>query len=88
MGLTLKSTPLKVKLTRKQQCELGIIPSGEFTVMGLFMAQADILWVLTKACEMKVCEAPESKRMVAGAEWTSNIPIITLGSSIAVSADT
>jgi len=56
--------------------------------MALFMAQADILWVLTKACEMKVCEAPESKRMIAGVEWTSNIPIITLGSSIAVSADT
>ena len=36
------------------------------------MAQADILWVLTKACEMKVCEALESKRTYAGIELTSN----------------
>jgi len=88
MGLTLKSTPLKVKLIGKQHCEVGIVPSDEFTVMGLFMAQAGILCVLMKACEMNVCEAPESKRMVAGVEWTSNILIITLGSSIAVSTDT
>ena len=48
MGLTLKSTPLKVKLIGKQHCEVGIVPSDEFTVMGLFMAQAGILCVLMK----------------------------------------
>jgi hypothetical protein len=88
MGLTLKSTPLRVKLIGKQQCVAGIVPSGEFTVIALFMARAGILCVLMKACEMNVCEAPKSKRTVPGVEWTSNIPIITLGSSIVVPADT
>ena len=67
---------------------MKLVPAGEFMVMGLFMAQAGILCVLTKACEMNVCEALESKITVAGVEWTSNILIITLGSSTAVSADT
>jgi hypothetical protein len=36
---------------------------------------------------MKECDAPESKRTVAGVEWTSNIPSITSGSSTVVSWD-
>jgi hypothetical protein len=35
---------------------------------------------------MKECDAPESKRTVAGVEWTSNVSI-TSGSSTVVSWD-
>jgi hypothetical protein len=52
------------------------------------MAHKGMLCDLTKAWEMNVCEAPKSKRTVAGVEWTSNIPSITSGSSDAISADT
>jgi hypothetical protein len=39
-------------------------------------------------CEIKECEAPESKRMVAGMKLTLNVPSITSGTSCAISADT
>jgi hypothetical protein len=62
-----------------------MLPLGEFTNIEFFMAQKGILCVLTNACDMKECDAPESKRTVAGVEWTSNVPSITSGSSVAVS---
>jgi hypothetical protein len=49
--------------------------------MGFFMATKGMLCILTKVCEMKECEAPESKRTVAGIELTLNIPNITSGAS-------
>jgi hypothetical protein len=56
--------------------------------MGSFMAHKGMLCILTKAYEMKECDAPESKRMVAKVELTLNIPSITSGASYAVSAHT
>jgi hypothetical protein len=53
--------------------------------MGFFMAHKGMLYVLTNICDMNECEALELKRRVAGVEWTSNVPSITSGSSIAVS---
>jgi hypothetical protein len=41
---------------------------GEFTSIEFFMAHKGILCVLTNACDMKECDAPESKRIVAGVE--------------------
>jgi hypothetical protein len=55
--------------------------------MGVFMAHKCRLWFLTKACEMKECEAPESKRTVAEIKLTLNVPSMTSGASCAVSAD-
>jgi hypothetical protein len=43
-------------------------PPGEFTKRGSFMASMGTPYILTKILEIKVCEAPESKRMVAGVE--------------------
>jgi hypothetical protein len=62
-----------------------MLPPGEFTSIEFFMAHKGILCVLTNACDMKECDAPESKRTVAEVEWTSNVPTITSGSSAAVS---
>ena len=56
--------------------------------MGSFMAYKGMLCVLTNAFDMKECEAPESKRMVAGVELTLNVPSMTSGSASAVSVDT
>jgi hypothetical protein len=53
--------------------------------MGFFMAHKGMLCVLTNIWDMNECEAPESKRTVAGVEWTSNVLSITSGSSIAIS---
>jgi hypothetical protein len=64
-----------------------MLPPGEFTKIGFFMAHKWILCILTNDCDMKECDAPESKRTVAGVEWTSNVPSITSGSSTAVSWD-
>jgi hypothetical protein len=41
-----------------------------------------MLCILTKACDMKECEAPESKSMVAEMELTLNVPSITLGAEL------
>ena len=65
-----------------------MLPPGEFTSMVFFMAHKGILCILTKACEMKECEAPESKRTVVEIELTLNVPSMTSGASCAVSADT
>jgi hypothetical protein len=62
-----------------------MLPPGEFTSIEFFMAHKGILCVLTNAYDMKECDAPESKRIVAGVEWTSKVPSITSGSSAAVS---
>jgi hypothetical protein len=62
-----------------------MLPPGEFTSIEFFMAHKGILCVLTNACDMKECDAPESKRIVVGVEWTSNVPNIIFGSSTAVS---
>jgi hypothetical protein len=45
-----------------------MVPLGEFTKRGSFMASIGTLCILTKMLEIKVCEALESKRMVAGVE--------------------
>ena len=52
------------------------------------MAYNGMLWFLTNACDMNECEAPESKRIVAGVELTLNIPSMTSGSPSIVSVDT
>ena len=65
-----------------------MVPPGEFTNMGFFMARKGMLCTLTKACEIKECDAPESKRTVAEVELTLNVPSITLGASYAVLANT
>ena len=65
-----------------------MLPPDEFISMGFFMAHKGMLCILTKACEMKECEATESKRMVAEIELTLNVPSMTSGASCAVSADT
>ena len=52
------------------------------------MAHKGMLCVLTNACDMKECEAPESKRTVAGVELTSNVPSMTSGFSSTVSIET
>ena len=88
MGLTLNSTPLKDRLVGRQRYEACILPPGEFTNMGFCMAHNDMLWFLTNACDMNECEAPESKRTVAGVEFTLNVPSMTYGSTTAVSVDT
>jgi hypothetical protein len=45
-----------------------MVPPGEFTKRGSFMASMGTLCILTKMLEIKVCEALESKRMVVGVE--------------------
>ena len=65
-----------------------MVPPGEFTNMGFFMARKGMLCTLTKAYEIKDCDAPESKRTVAKVELTLNVPSITSGASCAVSVDT
>jgi hypothetical protein len=65
-----------------------MVPPGEFIKRGSFMASMGTLCFLTKMLEIKVCEAPKSKIMVAGVEWTLNVPSITSGSVCAVSVDT
>jgi hypothetical protein len=45
-----------------------MLPLGEFTSIEFFMAHKGILCVLTNACDMKECDALESKRIVAGVE--------------------
>jgi hypothetical protein len=45
-----------------------MVPPGEFTKRGSFMASMGTLCILTKMLEIKVCEAPESKRIVVGVE--------------------
>ena len=52
------------------------------------MAHKGMLCVLTNACDMNECEAPESKRTMAGVELTSNVPSMTSGAASAVSVDT
>jgi hypothetical protein len=49
--------------------------------MGSFMAHRGMLCILTKACDMKECEAPELKSTIAEMELTLNIPSITSGAS-------
>jgi hypothetical protein len=49
--------------------------------MGSFMAHRGMLCILTKACDMKECEAPKSKSTVADMELTLNVPSIASGSS-------
>ena len=56
--------------------------------MGFGMAHKGMLLFLTNACDMNECEAPESKRTVAGVELTSNVPSMTSGSASAVFVDT
>ena len=63
------------------QYEAGILPPGEFTSMGFFMAHKGMLCILTKAWEIKECEAPESKSTVAEIELTLNVPNMTSGIS-------
>jgi hypothetical protein len=65
-----------------------MVPLGEFTKRGSFMASMGTLCILTNMLEIKVCEAPESKRMVTGVEWTLNVPSIISGSVCAVLVDT
>ena len=84
----MKSTPLKVRFAEGQQCAAGIDPLGEFTSIWVFIAIKCMLCVLTNACEIKECEAPESKRTLAGIELRLNVPIITPGASMAVSGAT
>jgi hypothetical protein len=55
--------------------------SGEFTSMGSFIAHKGMLHILTKACEMKECEAQESKSTIAEIELMLNVPNITSGAS-------
>jgi hypothetical protein len=45
-----------------------MVPPGEFTKRGSFMVNMGTLCILTKMLEIKVREALESKRMVAGVE--------------------
>jgi len=45
------------------------------------MAHKAMLCTLTKACEMKECEALESKSTVAGMELILNVPNMTSGAS-------
>ena len=56
--------------------------------MGSFMAHKGMLCILINVYDMKECEAPESKRTMAGVELTSNVPTMTSGSASAVSVDT
>jgi hypothetical protein len=58
-----------------------MLPPGEFISMGSFIAHKGMLCILTKACEMKECEALESKSTVAEIELTLNVPNITSGAS-------
>jgi hypothetical protein len=58
-----------------------MLPPGEFTSIGFFMAHKGILCILTKAWEMKECEALESKSTAAEVELTLNVPNITSGAS-------
>jgi len=62
-------------------------PPGEFINIWFFMDTNGMLCMVTNVWEIKVCEAPESKRTVAGMELMSNIPIITSGDSRAVEVD-
>jgi hypothetical protein len=68
MGVILNSTPLKTILTGRHLLVVCMVPPGEFTKRGSFMASMGTLCILIKMFEIKVCEAPESKRMVAGVE--------------------
>ena len=52
------------------------------------MAHNGMLWFLTNACDMNVCEALESKRTMEGVELTLNVLSMTSGSASAVSVDT
>ena len=88
MGLTLNYTPLKNRLVGRQRYEACILPPGEFTNMGFCMAHKGMLWFLTNAYDMNECEAPESKRTVAGVELTLNVPSMTSSSASAISVDT
>jgi hypothetical protein len=54
-----------------------MLPPGEFTNMGSFMAHRGMLCILTKACDMKEYEALELKSTVAEMELTLNISIIS-----------
>jgi hypothetical protein len=45
-----------------------MVPPSEFTKRGSFMASMCTLCILTKMFEIKVYEAPGSKRMIAGVE--------------------
>ena len=56
--------------------------------MGFCMAHKGMLWFLMNAYDMNECEAPESKRIVAGVELILNVPSMTSGSATAVSVDT
>ena len=60
----------------------------EFINRGFCMAHNGMLWFLTNACDMNECEAPESKRTVAGVELTLNVPSMTSDLASAVSVDT
>ena len=80
--------PLKKDLLRGNNKKLVyIVPPGEFTSIGFFLATSGMLWILT-ACEMNVCEAPESNKTVAGIELMLNVPIIISGPSWTVSVAT
>ena len=56
--------------------------------MGFCMAHKGMLWFLTNACDMNECEAPKSKRIVAGVELTLNVPSMTSGSASSILVDT
>ena len=55
--------------------------------MGFCMAHKGMLCILTNAYDMNECEAPKSKRTVAGVELTLNVPSMTSGSASAISVD-
>jgi hypothetical protein len=69
----------------ENQDRFSMLPLGEFTSIEFFMAHKGILCLLTNGCDMKECDALESKRIVVGVEWISNVPSITFGSTTAVS---
>jgi hypothetical protein len=48
IGVTLNSTPLKIRLVGRQQYEASIIPPGELIIIGFFMAHKGMLCVLKK----------------------------------------
>jgi hypothetical protein len=83
-----KSTPLIRILIAGHTCLVFISPPGELTIMVYFMMVMSKLCLATNFDDMKVCDALESNKIIAGCEFAWNIPNTTSWDCWAYSAVT
>ncbi len=60
-----------------------IFPPGDFVNKGFFNKTVGMPCFATNLDDMNECDAPESNKTVAGAEFTTNLPRTTFGVSSA-----